>query len=732
MGENRDSDDERPTDAGGGRGASEKGEYEYLYEKYDLKKEYRHQRGFTEDESYHGDGKYPPDWGERRTDIDDPVGGRREAIAEHQDHTCARCRRDLREFEYFHAHHYRPIGEEGTHELGNLLALCGPCHKLIHPDNDFLDDDWRDAPMFPAPNADTRTATVRKPVTPAERERYLPELELLASSSSEGENTFTTSEATYSLSPADAIDAGEDLSALLDNRGLAPDREVTVHVVNPIHSPLRDATVEVTLPLGDHGSYALESTTDADGEATFSVPEAGRPLPVRVTKEDFETASASVALGDDPADEPVTETVKMTPVETRGATESAAERGAARPSDADDSGSRRGFLKAAGAAALLGLGYAAGTGGRLGSLFGSSGGAGGGSGDGSSAGGSGGSPLSAGWTFDTDTAATVQSLATAGDGVVFNTKVGTVTALGPSGEERWTADFRETMTNPLAVTESAVVAASRNKVQAHDPASGDRLWSFEGVPSGIDPAVAASDDVVALALPYEEDSDRQNLVVLDAGTGQERWRARTKWPSRPSIHDGDLLVPSGSDLVAFDVTADDPPDTRESVSTGVGSASALAIGDGRGYVSGIVDGSYFDEYTHVAAIDLASLTALWDEQVHDHHEYEPTPTKPAVADGTVVWSSTAALDVLDDSGAARWQAEPTPKLTSAPTPLGGTLYVGVADGEDDSTALRGFDLDSGDSVGTVPIDTAAVAGAEDGEALYVGTDDGRVERFTPN
>jgi len=44
----------------------------------------------------------------------------------------ARCKTDVSEGDYNY-HHYRPISEGGTHELHNLVVLCLPCHKLIHP-----------------------------------------------------------------------------------------------------------------------------------------------------------------------------------------------------------------------------------------------------------------------------------------------------------------------------------------------------------------------------------------------------------------------------------------------------------------------------------------------------------------------------------------------------------------------------------------------------------------------
>jgi len=158
-------------------------EFEYLQGKYKIKEKYRKPAAFSEEESYFddGNGNYPPDWGHRR-----------KAILEYQGQKCARCKTDVSEGDY-NCHHYRPISEGGTHELHNLVVLCLPCHKLIHPTVDNLEGDWQEAPIFPAQDADSRVATVQKPATQAEQESHLPELDLLQLTSAEGENILGSS-----------------------------------------------------------------------------------------------------------------------------------------------------------------------------------------------------------------------------------------------------------------------------------------------------------------------------------------------------------------------------------------------------------------------------------------------------------------------------------------------------------------------------------------------------------
>jgi len=71
---------------------------------------------------------YPPDWEERRKELEDAVGGR-----------CQRCRfnknrpRRTDEKRYFHVHHKTPISKGGSHKIDNLKYLCIKCHQLVHP-----------------------------------------------------------------------------------------------------------------------------------------------------------------------------------------------------------------------------------------------------------------------------------------------------------------------------------------------------------------------------------------------------------------------------------------------------------------------------------------------------------------------------------------------------------------------------------------------------------------------
>ena len=253
-----------------------------LYDAYDLSRRFNHPENVTFSRSYFGNGKYPPDWGRRRTDIPNVRGGRREAIREYQGKKCARCCTDITDVE-FNCHHYLSLESGGKHDLNNLIALCLPCHRLIHPDVDDLDGNWRDAPIFPAVSADPRMATIRKPVLTAERREYLPSLNLIAEKSTPAENKLALSSATYPIGPGDALAAADDFERLLDEMGIYFDSEYVVHVLSSTNLSLYDAKVELKVASQSGTNISIESTTDRSGKAFFELP-AGREIKGTVTK----------------------------------------------------------------------------------------------------------------------------------------------------------------------------------------------------------------------------------------------------------------------------------------------------------------------------------------------------------------------------------------------------------------------------------------------------------------
>lgn len=234
-----------------------------LADEHGVERRWRSQRAYDEDDSFFGNGRYPPDWDRRRA-----------AVWATQDEQCARCSRDVSE-QRRAAHHHRPLSKGGNNELANLVGLCGECHALMHPHNDdeeFMAGDWRDAPMFPSPDADPRVAVVRKGVRDDEA-TAAAKLRVLAAASQPNENEQATTAATYGLSPADALDAERHLDDLLADRGLALTNEARVRVRGRDGDRVADHPVLFHVGIEGGDQTQFEVRTGDDGVARAPVPD---------------------------------------------------------------------------------------------------------------------------------------------------------------------------------------------------------------------------------------------------------------------------------------------------------------------------------------------------------------------------------------------------------------------------------------------------------------------------
>lgn len=178
---------------------TDRDQYTALYNKHGLNHVWDDPDTYTDEESLNGDGRYPPDWDDRK-----------QAVHDLYDSKCARCRRSSNRVEgALHTHHYDHLANDGTNELSNLILLCGACHSLMHPLNDDMYGASRtEAPMFPHDDADRRVAVVRIPVNDKEKREYdniLSVLELCSPDSDEPEHSYSTY--TYKLHPTDAFAA---------------------------------------------------------------------------------------------------------------------------------------------------------------------------------------------------------------------------------------------------------------------------------------------------------------------------------------------------------------------------------------------------------------------------------------------------------------------------------------------------------------------------------------------
>ncbi|WP_136718554.1 HNH endonuclease [Halorientalis salina] len=92
----------------------------------DVDSEFDYPDNYTAEESFYGDGLYPPDWDRRRS-----------AVQQRDDWTCQRCGKASGPHAgddgvTLQCHHKQPIMDGGTNHLSNLEMLCIDCYNNEH------------------------------------------------------------------------------------------------------------------------------------------------------------------------------------------------------------------------------------------------------------------------------------------------------------------------------------------------------------------------------------------------------------------------------------------------------------------------------------------------------------------------------------------------------------------------------------------------------------------------
>lgn len=638
---------------------------EDLYEKYKIQRRFDQPASITEETSAFGDGKYPPDWNANREDIEDAIGGRRDAVLEYQGYECARCRRDLHQANYFNCHHYRPISEGGKHDLTNLVVLCGPCHKLIHPNVDQLDAAWQDAPLFPSPRADPRMATIRRPVTEKEREQYLPELKILASTSKVGENEFANSEATIPVSPGDALSAAADFTQLLEDAGIQLDGTFGVRASNQRDGPIFGATVELEVTVPGGHSFGLTDETGPDGMAEFTVP---RRVSIRgrVSKDEFDDKTFSA----DPNGDEILE-VRLTPKDgaAAGTTPS--------PEDASTTDTRASESSGVGrrsviAAAALGLGglliwdRQQGTIPFAGNLL-----------EGSSKDAAMSTTASEtqepspSWIVDVEPGAAFKALSISNGTILSGLQTGKIYGHSLDGEELWNADIRDRL-GDVSVVDGTAYVCGRQTV--HAVTDGNVGWStrIEEADPETEISVAVGESNV-LATYYDESKEGSSVAVLDRESGERRrmFHPEVGIHYATAFYDSRFLLTTGDSLYAYeDVETSDPITVGTVPFERSGQCEDIFLHEDRAYVPLSPYSSAYTYDTRLYAFDVASMTRLWNEPTS-----EEGLGSVVANEGSVYYSDSETAIAFDDSGVRRWELEEYAGTVS-PAVLGDTVFFG--------------------------------------------------------
>ena len=289
-----------------------------LLEKFGADERFNRPDSYPEQASFFGDGKYPPDWAQRR-----------KAVWWLQDDECGRC--GHRQENEGHVHHIKPLSDSGSNGLNNLVGLCADCHALLHPTVDELNGNWKTAPKYPAENAVSEVAVIRRGQngTIEEKLRADVDFEKLAEETDSKENYYAArSPAVYETDPVVARQFTsdqdqqpaenqkqpiEELNRLLLLRGRVPENGLYKNRRLAIKTPMKgilgwlspfepEVTVEAERPAESESPYsALTEEVDRNGSADreFVFSEDVNDAAVTVTGGDGEATHRNVSFSDE-------------------------------------------------------------------------------------------------------------------------------------------------------------------------------------------------------------------------------------------------------------------------------------------------------------------------------------------------------------------------------------------------------------------------------------------------
>gem|GEM_PF-958786 len=320
---------------------------------------------------------------------------------------------------------------------------------------------------------------------------------------------------------------------------------------------------------------------------------------------------------------------------------------------------------------------------------------------------------------------------------------GGVVAVGTgTGERRWRTALSAAAATPAVADGRLFVPATedgRQRTIALDAETGDVAWRGpEGDPSLDSPTVAGG--VVYAGRPA-------GLTAFDARTGDERWR--TDWrAAAPVVVDGTVYAvehrfDAETDRLRAVHTPHDASssDSRVRLATGpghdtpTGPTARVAVDPSR---PGVGETATLDATPSTGGASLREYEWSFDDGTNatgatTAHSFQHPGTHSVRLSITDTDGDTDTVVEPVDAG-VRWTRRLTPPVSSAPTVVDGTVYVGVAT---ETGGVVAVDADSGQTVWRRPLDgfvagaptvvadtLYAAVGGETGELVALDTESG--------
>jgi outer membrane protein assembly factor BamB len=231
-----------------------------------------------------------------------------------------------------------------------------------------------------------------------------------------------------------------------------------------------------------------------------------------------------------------------------------------------------------------------------------------------------------------------------------------------TGEKQWAYDLGGATAGPPAVVDGrAYFLAGHGEIHVLEAATGNVAWTGS-IDTDGEYAPLVHDGI--LVAPGDS-----RTVALDATTGEELWSFRAgRGAAAAPAAAGDTVhvVTYPGDSVPRYVTALalETGDVRWQVESPYAYLTAPVVDGDRVYVANKNEG--------VAALDPATGEQLWTTAARPTED----GMAPAVADGTLFVADGWTLSAIGPDGTERWEQEFDQSVTTAPTVVDGTVYVG--------------------------------------------------------
>ncbi|WP_058366891.1 HNH endonuclease [Haloparvum sedimenti] len=219
------------------------------YRDHGIESRYDDPGSYGERGSHYGNGRYPPDWEQRR-----------EAVWERQKYQCGRCGTYKGDASVNEVHHVVHLADGGSNALDNLVGLCGDCHALMHPDVDAISGTAGRAELFPNEYADDRVSVIREPIDAPD---LATDVRRLTAFSAPDENANAVTAYTVPTSAETARRAESSLHRLLLDNDFVP-RTSAYHRVT--------VRPRATGLLGAISSRGVDLTAESDAEVSTVEP----------------------------------------------------------------------------------------------------------------------------------------------------------------------------------------------------------------------------------------------------------------------------------------------------------------------------------------------------------------------------------------------------------------------------------------------------------------------------